>query len=276
MAESFEELECSYQLIKFGFYKQAFISLRVALDIGLFSIYWSILGTENVDFKKWLSSKKDTPFKNKSFWDVLRANNSIHTFDHNYDLIREIKNLGFSDFVHTKGLMYSNFGEFQRKIRGKDKFENFRYWTHNFKQVVRTLSILHLLKFPSLTLRYSTDYLLARFGTFDRIPIFGGGYGDEMKNISSFIESGQLEMINELASKDPEVIEIKNWLEGLPELNKDELYNIVLEDAKKAIPQWGGFEKWRNSPLSQDDRIDTKMFEELRNWSLSQKSSGEN
>jgi len=85
LTESFEELEASYELIKFGFYKQAMISLRVGLDIGLFSIYWSIIGKESEDFKKWLFSKKIHPTKIKIFGRYLNQTTVLRNLIINMD-----------------------------------------------------------------------------------------------------------------------------------------------------------------------------------------------
>ena len=266
LTESFEELEASYELIKFGFYKQAMISLRVGLDIGLFSIYWSIIGKESEDFKKWVSSKKDTPYKNQNFWKVFKSNNSIKEFDNKYGLIQDIKDLGFSDFVHTKGIWYSNFGEFQRMLRGQDTFENFSKWVKNFKQIVKILEILHLLKFPTLNLRYSTDFLISKFGTHNRIPQFGAGYGDEMNCVYSFIPEDQEQFIKELAQKNKEVVRLINWLNELPDLTEKEIRHFIIEDQKQNIELSGGFENWRKSIDANDKRIDLKMLSELKDW----------
>ena len=266
LAESFEELETSYELVKFGFYKQAMMSLRVAFDIGLLSIYWSIIGKEREEFKKWLSSKKDTPYKTKQFWETYKSNNKIGEFDNRYGLIHEIKALGLSDFVHTKGIWFSNFGEFQRTIKGQDKFENFKKWFENFKQIVKILEILHLLKFPTLNLRYSTDFLISKFGTFDSIPQFGCGYGDEMDCIFSFIPEEQKQFIKILSQKDNEVKEIIDWLNKLPDLTDAEIKHIIVDEQKRNIELSGGFENWKKSFYIVDNRIDSKMMLKLKKW----------
>lgn len=266
LTESFEELEASYELIKFGFYKQAMISLRVAFDIGLFSIYWSIVGIESEEFKKWISSKNDTPYKNKQFWKKFRENDKISEFDNTFGLIQEIKELGLSDFVHTKGILFSNFGEFQREIRGQDKFGNFEIWTNHFKQIVKIIEILHLLKFPTLNLQYSTDFLISKFGTFDRIPQFGGGLGNEMNCVFSFIPEQQKQFIEVLSQNGEEVKYVKNWLSNLPVLTNDEVINIIIEEQKSKIELSGGFENWKKSAYLVDNRINKVMIQKLKKW----------
>lgn len=268
MVECFEELEASYHLIKYGFYKQSMISLRTSLEIGLLSIYWSILGKESVEFKQWLSSKFDTPYKSEKFWKKIKSNENIKLFDEEFSLIEEIRNFGLSDFVHTKGIWYSNFGEFQRKLKGQDKFENYQEWLTNFKDIIRILEVLHLLRFPTLNIRFSTDHLLSKFGTFDSIPQFGSGFGNEMENLSSFIPKNQLIFINDLANSNEEVIEIKKWINELPELTKEEIEKKIIYNQKRNIESCG-FESWNSNPEIYDSRITSDMIRNLREWALS-------
>ncbi len=266
LMESYEELEASYELMKFGFFKQSMISLRVAFDIGLFSIYWLIVGTESIEFENWLSSKNDTPFKNKNFWTKYRSNLNINEFDRNFGLIEEIKAFGLSDFVHTKGILFSNYGKFQRRLNGQDEFVNFNIWLKHFKQIVKIIEILHLLKFPTLNLNYSTDFLISKFGIFDKIPQFGGGFGDEMACIFSFVPIDQKAFITVLSQNDDEVKYVKNWIDNLPDLSSGEVRNIILEQQKRKIELSGGFENWIKSAYLLDNRIDKEMIQKLKDW----------
>lgn len=268
MTECYEEAEASYHLIKYGFYKQAMISLRTSLEIGLLSIYWSILGKESAEFKYWLSSKFDTPYKNKKFWETIKSNENISLFDENFGVIEEIKQFGLSDFVHTKGIKYSNFGQLQRTLKGKDKFENYKEWLNNFRNIVRIIEVLHLLKFPTLNIRFSTDYLLSKFGTYDNIPQFGGGLGDEMENLSSFIPKEQLTFLEELAAADEEVVKIKSEIAQMPELTAKEIEDLIILEQKTNIES-SGFDNWYSSYLMYDGRITSDMVQILKDWALS-------
>lgn len=269
MVESYEEIEASYQLIKYGFYKQSMISLRTSLEIGLLSIYWSIIGKNTSEFKEWLSSKSDTPYRNKKFWSKLRSNENIEKFDKEFVLIEEIKSFGLSDFVHTKGIWFSNFGEFQRKIKGKDKTENFNEWLLNFKNIIRIVEILHLLKFPTLNIRFPTEFLLSKFGTLEKIPQFGAGHGNEMYLTTSFIPKKELSFISELSNSNSEVIEIRKWINELPDLTEKEIENIIIETQKEHI-KLSGFENWNINAQVYDDRITKGIISTLKKWANSE------
>jgi len=268
MSECFEEIEASHHLIKYGFYKQSMISLRTSLEIGILSIYWSIIGKDSGEFKKWFSSRLDTPYKNEKFWKKIKSNENITKFDTEFNLIEEIKNFGLSDFVHTKGIWYSNFGELQRKLKGQDNFENYKEWLKNFKDIVRILEILHLLKFPTLNIRFSSDYLLSKFGTFDSIPQFGAGYGEEMNATTSFIPQNQLSLIDDIANSSNEVIEIKKWINELPDLTEKEIECKIIDNQKRNI-EMSGFENWNLNVKIYDSRITSEMILNLREWAIS-------
>ncbi|HEY9818637.1 MAG TPA: hypothetical protein V6D20_22940, partial [Candidatus Obscuribacterales bacterium] len=65
--EAYHELKSSYQITKFGFFKQGLTSLRSGLELGFLSTYWSIIGTNDKIFKDWLWAEEKTPFTEKVF-----------------------------------------------------------------------------------------------------------------------------------------------------------------------------------------------------------------
>lgn len=266
--EAFEEFESSYHLIKYGFFKQSMISLRVGFDIGLLSIYWSIIGNDKEEFKKWYSSKLNSPYKDKKFWKVLNSDQNISAFGKQFGLRKDIESLGsLSDYVHTKGVRHSNYGKFQRKFEGKDKFDNFELWIKKFKKVVQILEILHLLRYPKMCIEYSTEFLLKKFGTLGKIPQFGVGLGNEKKYIFSFISAKQKKFIEQRSKEDEEVQEIKKWLSELPDLSQKEIEKLIIDEQKNNIITYGGFNNWVKNVHIHDSRIDSHIISELKEWS---------
>lgn len=55
--ESWAELQISFNLVTFGFYKQAFMSLRSGLELGLLSVYYNINDDGHLEVQSWLKSK---------------------------------------------------------------------------------------------------------------------------------------------------------------------------------------------------------------------------
>lgn len=267
LSESYEELETSYHLIKCGFYKQSMISLRSGFEIGLLSIYWSIIGKNSPEFKKWMSSKLPTPRKEPKFWSKLKQNQNIADFDKKYALIEEIKSLNsLSDFVHTKGYKFSNYGQFQRVVRGERTFDNFNEWGEAFRKIVSIIRKLHLLVYPTFCLDYSTEFLISKFGTFGNIPQFGSGFGNTIDEIFLFIPNEQRQCIEEISNNDDEVKYIKNWLGNLPDLTNDEINAAIIKSEKSKIQLAGSFSMWVKFASFFDNRINEEIINILREW----------
>ncbi len=265
--ESNIDLSNSFELLKLGFFKQAMISLRIGFDIGMLSIYWSIIGKETPEFRKWFISEMDTPYKNKKFWEVILSNSYINKFNEKYNIIEQIKKLKLSDFIHTKGKLFSSCGDTERQIRSIGQFNDFEHWYKLFEEVVGILILLHLLRFPTLNLRYTTEFLISKFGTTDSIPMCGCGLGDEMSIIDTCISKEHKEFIFELVQNDDEFIGVNEWLRNLPTLNKNEIRQKIINVNKMLIECEGGFEVWKNNiEHGGDQRIDSKMMIELKNW----------
>ena len=54
--ESWDELQISFNLVMFGFYKQAFMSLRSGLELGLLSVYYNINDDGHLEVQSWVVS----------------------------------------------------------------------------------------------------------------------------------------------------------------------------------------------------------------------------
>lgn len=264
IAEAYEELKVSSKLLSLGYFKQSMVSLRIGMDIGLFSLYWSIKGIKSNEFRKWFSSKIDTPYKNDKFWNLILTNEYIKAFNDKFNLINELKTLNLSDYVHTKGKLYSNNGKTERILKSMNESE---IWLKNFLHITQSLIILHLLRYPSLNIRYSTDFLISKFATTDSIPQCGCGLGDEMKIVDDCIPNDQRYYIEELVKEDTEIFDIKEWIENLPTLTTKEIKEKIMKESKMKIEHEGGFENWKgNLSFGGDKRIDSIMIEELERW----------
>lgn len=127
-AESSEELQISFNLAMLGLYKQAFMSLRSGLEVGMLSVYYNINDEGHKVVKDWLHSKDSraasTP-RTEKIWKILKTNNNIDNFDRKLNLKERYENLSYlHNYVHTKGYKYSNsLGKNQIKlanVRGID------------------------------------------------------------------------------------------------------------------------------------------------------------
>ena len=105
MTECFEDFNSSYELIKMGVNKHAFIALRIAVDDGLIAAYWKAKGDRTKEFRRWLRSADPTPHKTRAFWEALFEVPTLRAFSARFPLRQDIVKLDeLSNYVHTRGL----------------------------------------------------------------------------------------------------------------------------------------------------------------------------
>ena len=228
MTEAYHELESSYEITKFGFFKQGLMSLRAGSELGVLSTYWSIVGREDITFNNWLRAKEKTPFS-KEIKKKLLSNSNIYTFNERYPIEDYFDKLGIlHNYVHTNGVRYSKFGE-RKEMRRPflNKGTLFARWYQFFQECVQLIVILHLLRFPIASLNYD---FIKKFGSYNNSPFCGGLFGDFQEDLVRFIGEEKLRFIQEIARNDNEAVGLLEWLDSHPDLSQGEIDMIVAED----------------------------------------------
>jgi hypothetical protein len=236
--ESYDELQISFNLVCFGFYKQAMISLRNALELGLLSIYYNINDDGHTVVKKWLSSNKnkeaDTP-RIKDIWNILIKNRNISIFQEKIDIKQKLLDLEYlHNYVHTKGFFYSN-----RLGKLKSNSQTFEVdyihkWLETFKEIVIIVLTLHLLKYPNGLLRY--DYS-TKFGI--NIPNFSHLDEHEIDKIQKYFSNNYFTLLETICLNDPNTVSFFEWLKSLPDISEEEIENQIIEMDKFTIESNG-------------------------------------
>jgi hypothetical protein len=266
ITECFEDMNASYELIKMGLNKHAFIALRVAVDNGLLAAYWKATGDRTKEFRRWLRSADPTPRKSRPFWEELRKVPALGAFYAKFPFQEEIAALDeLSDYVHTRGASYATTTDFQNKVQSRNDYVHFDKWWEAFKASVRVVLILQLLVNPKLSIDIHDDFLLAKFGTYDKIPFMGILFGGHAEAIKEAIGDSEYEAIVQLASNTHEVKSILDYIQQMPDLSKNELRALILEEQKKHILDVG-FSDWLSNRNVYDHRIDEDMISELQKW----------
>ncbi|MBI5893477.1 MAG: hypothetical protein HZB79_07490 [Deltaproteobacteria bacterium] len=236
--DSFEELEISFNLCSMGFYKQAIVSLRSGLELGLLSVYWNLNDDGHKVIKNWLKAQEDTP-RLSQIWQYLIKNKNIQLFQKRFDLKKRLLDLGYlHNYVHTKGwkhsnsigLLKSNFQTFERK--------GFEIWFNSIKEIIPVLCILHLLKYPIGIIKY--DYS-SKFGI--DVPSFGRLNECYIYRLEKVIEKDTLKFLQFIALNDNETKNILEWINSLPDITDEESEHQIIEMDKMEIASMG-FEKW--------------------------------
>lgn len=259
--ESWEELQISFNLICFGLYKQAFVSLRSGLELGLLSVYFNINDEGHKTVKDWLKAKDDpdanTPRAGK-IWKILLTNNNIKEFNEKHNLRKIFDDLGYlHNYVHTKGakhsnrmgLLKSNFQTFEQELIPK--------WLKSYSDIISLISTLHLLKYPISVIRF--DYQ-SKFGI--DIPSFGGLEEYNIDKISKILPKGFLNDIEVIAKKDADTQKTLEEIKSFPDMTPEQKELQVLNLDKMSIEHGEGYIIWLENQKKFYQQIGQEEFSE--------------
>lgn len=272
MTEAEYELECSIVFCKLGFYKHSIGALRNVLELGLLSVYWDIDNRSHVDIQNWLRSMESTPFRKRVF-NRLRTNANIKAFDDKQDIFEKTKVLytRLSDFSHTKGFNYSS-RQLNKHHSNVSSFNEASLvkWLGLMKDVVETVTIFHVLKYP---LGLQCTPIEDKFG-------LNGPMGSflepcQVRRIKKIISEKLLGDLQEISDNDPDTIEAVKWVNSQPDISETE-FRTQIEKQDKNWIEMQGFDQWlrnekklyanlrKNNPERYDEK--KKYFKRLRAW----------
>ena len=252
IVESFHDLDASVELAKLGFFKQAVASLRMGLDNGLLSAYWNVVGYDTPEFRRWIHSKENTPRRDARFWTPIRQLPGVERFYESFSFENTINTVSrqLNDYVHTKGFLYSTWGEFQRTIRTQNANVDCDTWYEMFVGTTRVVVTLQLLVRPKLAIVVPDEYLLRKFGSHDEMPFCGVLFGDYSDQIRLCVGKAEYSEISTIADTTPEVEDVWTYLESCPDLKDDEIRKI-------------NYKFWKSSGLD-DETAGSYVAETLR------------
>jgi hypothetical protein len=266
--DSWEELQISFNQICFGLYKQAFVSLRSGLELGLLSVYFNINDDGHNAVKEWLQAKDkkeaDTPYA-KTIWKILLQNNNIKIFNEKHDIETVHKNLGYlHNYVHTKGarhsnrmgMLKSNSQTFEAKLVSK--------WLDTYADIISLISTLHLLKYPISVIRF--DYS-KKFGI--DIPSFGNLEEYNIDKIATILPDNYLKDIEAIAQADSATQETIKEVSSFPDMTEEQIEEQIINLEKMSIENGEGFTKWLENQEKflksfEQEEFDDKMRNRIR------------
>lgn len=267
--ESWEEIQVSFILCTFGLYKQAMVSLRIAMELGLLSVYWNLNDDGHVTVRNWLKSKQNTPY-NTDVRNKLAKHKNFQLFRQRYDYETRLRQLGFlHDYVHTKGFKYSNAVGLLKSNFQTFEVEAFLNWFDAYKEVIEVLSMLHLAKYPLGTVK--GDWEL-KFGI--DIPSFGGLRSFEVERIERMLGMEVFAALREVAQQDTHVADVVAWINTLPDMTREQV-DEQITDFDKFLIENQGLTDWlqeeqRKIDLAREHGVDVlaqqKRIEDLTAW----------
>lgn len=241
--DSWEELQISFNQICFGLYKQAFVSLRSGLELGMLSVYFNINDDGHNAVKEWLNSKEtaeaNTP-RASEIWKILLSNENIKQFNDKHNLRKTFDDLGYlHNYVHTKGSKYSNQMGLIKSNSQTFEAKLISKWLNSYADVISLISTLHLLKYPISVIRF--DYQ-RKFGI--DIPNFGNLEEFNIEKIAKILPDNYLSDIEEIAKKDLATQETIQELNSLPDMTEEQVEEQIINLEKMFIENGEGFVKW--------------------------------
>lgn len=239
--QSWEELQIALNLTQFGLYRQAFVSLRCALELGLLSVYYNINDEGHITVQDWLRSKDtweaNTP-KTEKIWQLLKSNKNIAEFDKKFNLRGRFDKLQFlSNYVHTKGHKYSNTLGIHKSNHQTFEEKILIKWIKTYEEVIIIISTLHLLKYPIGVITYDWD---KKCGIDNPFPVL-----DEsaINRLATILPAEYFSEIQEIAKEDTETQKLFTYINGLPDISDEAVEEQCVAQAKDFI-EGMGFDKW--------------------------------
>jgi hypothetical protein len=270
-AESWDELQVSFNLCLFGLYKQAMVSLRSGLELGLLSVYWNLNDDGHQIIKEWLKSEKDTP-RLDEIWKKLERHRNFHDFQRQCDLKWRLLKLGFlHNYVHSKGYEFSNYFGLSKTNFQTFEYNAFEKWLETYEEVIKVLTVLHLIKYPLGSVKY--DYA-SKFGI--DVPSFGGIDEFEVELIEKMIGSELFGIIKQIAEDDERTQAVLKYINEKKDITEDEVQQQIICHDKFMIENMG-LEGWLRMHDSYPDSVKKdenyqKRLKLLTTWAKKQGS----
>lgn len=217
-AESYYELESSFELCKQGFYRHSFFGLRSVLELGTMGLYFDKDDQAHIDIQKWLTSKDPTPHFRKSVARLFQLE-YFAKFDSRFSLRKEIEELYncLSDHVHVRGFHYSSSGHSGSNFNQFNE-SALRQYADLMKRVVKGLVTMMLLKYP---VGMQDLPLWEKFGF--NTP--AGGFLDESSRptVLAVLDKETKQFLRAVSDSDATVDNIVKGMVALPDLTEEQL-----------------------------------------------------
>lgn len=271
--ESMQEFEISFNLALFGLYKQAFTSLRSALEVGILSVYYNINDEGHKEVQDWLKSRDtweaNTP-KTEKVWKILNGNRNIEIFNNKFNLRKKFDDLAFlHNYVHTKGHKFSN----QLGIP-KSNYQTFEEdillrWVEAYEKATIIVVILHMLKYPISIIEFNWH---DKVGIDNPFPVLNS---HEIEEIKSYLPSEYVDEIQRISKNDSSTQELFNYIYNLPDITDEQKEQQIIDLDKSTIEHGQGFFEWEKQELKfstnyseEEKKKVVKKIEFLKKWAI--------
>jgi len=217
-AESYYELENSFELCRQGFYRYSFFALRCVIELAIIGLYFDKNNQAHIEIQEWLHSKEPTPRFGQMLSRLFQLEYYCQ-FDQKFMLQQEIRDIysSLSDAVHVRGYRYSTTGQTRANF---NQFNNraLHQYVKLMTTIVKDLVTMMLLKYP---IGMQKLPLWEKFGFNEPV----GGFLNETYRsaILAILDKEIKETLQSISDNDPEVQEIVRSIHAMPDLTEEEL-----------------------------------------------------
>ncbi len=269
--EAWEEIKISAQLCELGYYKQSFISLRNALELSLLTIYFNIDDNGPQRIQSWLKSRdsfdSNTP-KTGEIWKVLLSNSNILQFNKLFDIRGRFNKLSYlSNYVHTKGVKYSNrLGLIKGNVQNFEE-SGVKIWIDSFTEISIITTTIFLLRYPIGIIKYNW---YKKCGVDNPYPVLDEY---EINIIEKILPNNYINKIIEISRNDKDTQELYGYIDNLPDMTEKDVEEQIINLDKMEIEGGIGFIEWekkerkRMEQYSENEKkIVNKRIEKIKIW----------
>lgn len=255
-SECVSQAEISFQLAMRGFYREAFVSARSFLDLGLLSVFWDKDDRSHLAIQEWLRSREDTPFFKNQLLRAIMSIPAFAQFQQRIDLHGWAKDQYdfLSDYVHIKGIAYSNRGMWQANF---PRFSqgSLEKWSSAFAEVARLVLVAHTLRYP-LALQFTP--IDEKFGL--NSPVGSFLRPEQIAQIRSFLPNHMIDILQEISDSDAAAVSIAQQIVALPDITEEQ-FRLQAEHQDKWYIEMNGFQEWARSLGSPHSGGDAETIE---------------
>jgi len=268
--ESETEMSNAYMLAQCAMYRYAFTALRIALELGLLSVYWDRDDESRRTMTDWLRSSKPTPSM-RQIRDGLQEIPAVQRFEATFGFDAWVRSTykRLNNYIHVRGSQYStramNRANFPRFDPG-----TFRSWCDSFDDVVRIVATAHLLGYP---IGLQETPVEEKFGLEG--PMGGFLNPGQASRITSVLPAEHADLLQEISDNDAPAVDLARSIREMPDLSEDEWERQAERQDRFTIENQGfiaWYEQWssiyedaeHNSPEAVE-RFHSRA-ESLRSW----------
>jgi hypothetical protein len=271
--EAEHEARTSFTLARMGLYKQALVSLRSVLELGLLSVYWDAHDQAHLDIQRWRAGMERSPGLGTVERRLREVRGVAIYLESDPALLDHVRRLSddLGAYVHTRGHRSSSAGLVPLTNIASFHAEAFDLWVQRLTEAVQFVLAIHLMKYP---VGLQVTPLSEKFGLN---PPAGGLVEPHLREMyRAFLEPQMRDRLQSLSDGDAEAVGVRDWVESLPTLSDEDWRHELLKHDRQSIES-GGYEMWARHRDSVDEHLEGRLTdaerqerqayrEDLRQW----------